>query len=72
MVMKDFNVIVEKDAEGWLIASVPQLHECHTQAKTMDELIERTEEAIILCLEDLDEAAQIPNEFIGVQKITIQ
>ena len=70
--MQDFNIIVEKDSEGWLIASVPQLAGCHTQAKSMDELIARTEEAIMLCLEDLDEPQPDFNEFVGIQKITIQ
>ncbi|NEP81849.1 MAG: type II toxin-antitoxin system HicB family antitoxin [Okeania sp. SIO3B3] len=46
-----FNVIIEKDADGYLVASVPALKGCHTQAKSYDELIERIQEAIELCLE---------------------
>ncbi len=46
-----FNVIIEKDADGYLVASVPTLKGCHTQARTFDELIERIKEAIELCLE---------------------
>ena len=48
--IKEFQVIIEKDEEGWLIADVPALKGCHTQAKTMDSLIERIKEAIELCL----------------------
>ena len=48
----EFNVIIEKDSEGFLVASVPELHGCHTQAKTMDELLSRIQEAISLCLEE--------------------
>ncbi len=33
------------------VASVPNLRECHTQAKSLDELMERIREAITLCLE---------------------
>ncbi len=46
-----FNVIIEKDADGYLVASVPSLPGCHTQAKTFDELMNRIQEAIELCLE---------------------
>jgi predicted RNase H-like HicB family nuclease len=47
-----FNVVIERDSEGWLVASVPSLHGCHTQAKSFDELDLRIREAISLCLED--------------------
>jgi len=47
-----FNVVVERDLEGYLIASVPELPGCHTQAKSLDELEKRIVEAIMLCLEE--------------------
>ena len=46
-----FAVLIEMDEEGYLVGSVPSLHGCHTQARTMDELLERMEEVIRLCLE---------------------
>jgi len=49
---KDFNVIIEKDEEGFHIASVPALKGCHTQAKSLDVLMERIKEVIELCLEE--------------------
>lgn len=51
---KDFNVIIEKDADGFFVATVPALKGCHTQAKSLDILIERTEETIELCLEEIE------------------
>ena len=48
---KEFNVIVERDSEGYFVGSVPALRGCHTQAKSLDELTERMKEAIELCLE---------------------
>ena len=48
---REFDVIVEKDSEGCYVASVPALRGCHTQAKSLDDLMERTKEAIQLCLE---------------------
>ena len=66
-----FNVIIERDAEGYYIASVPELRGCHTQAKSLDTLMERIREAIELCLEV--EGEEVPTqEFIGVQRIWVE
>jgi hypothetical protein len=34
---REFSVIIEQDAEGYYVASVPVLRGCHTQAKSLDE-----------------------------------
>jgi predicted RNase H-like HicB family nuclease len=49
--VKEFNVVIERDTEGYYVASVPALPGCHTQAKSLDKLVERIQEAIELCLE---------------------
>jgi len=49
--MKEFSVIIERDEEGWLVATVPGLRGCHTQAKSLDQFMERIKEVIELCLE---------------------
>ena len=67
---KDFSVIIERDAEGYYVASVPALRSCHTQAKSLDELMVRVREAVELCLEVQGEPVA-PFDFIGVQKITV-
>ncbi len=51
MVGREFTVVIEGDEEGYLVASVPALPGCHTQARAMDELLDRIREAILLCLE---------------------
>ncbi len=48
---QEFNVIIEKDEDGYYVASVPALRGCHTQAKSLDVLMRRIREAIELCLE---------------------
>ena len=48
---RQFDVVIERDAEGYYVASVPQLHGCHTQAHSLDEVKSRIREAIELCLE---------------------
>jgi predicted RNase H-like HicB family nuclease len=53
---REFTVVVEKDEEGYFVGTVPQLQGCHTQAKSLDELIERMKEAVLLCLEAEGEA----------------
>lgn len=67
---RDFSVLIERDAEGYYVATVPGLRGCHTQARSLDELMSRVKEAIEVCLEAAgDELA--PLDFIGVQKITL-
>ena len=46
-----FKIIIERDEDGFFVASVPALPGCHTQAKTLPELMSRVREAIQLCLE---------------------
>ncbi|XHH08672.1 MAG: type II toxin-antitoxin system HicB family antitoxin [Candidatus Bathyarchaeia archaeon] len=46
-----FGVVVEKDQDNYYVASVPELPGCHTQAKTLDEVMERIKEAIEACVE---------------------
>ncbi|MDR0471824.1 MAG: type II toxin-antitoxin system HicB family antitoxin [Nitrososphaerota archaeon] len=41
-----FSVVVEKDRDGFYVASVPELSGCHTQAKTLDVVMARIKEAI--------------------------
>lgn len=66
--VKEFSVIIERDEDGYFVASVPSLRGCHTQAKSLDTLMERIKEAIELCLEI---EHPIINEFIGVQKVAV-
>ncbi len=66
---KNFNVIIERDEDGYFVASVPSLRGCHTQAKSLDELMIRIREVIELCLKVEEEPADI--EFIGVQRVSI-
>lgn len=67
---REFSVVVEKDEAGFYVASVPALPGCHTQARSLDELMERIREAIELSLEDAGDSA--PSlEFVGVQRVTV-
>jgi len=69
--IKGFNVIIERDSEGYYVASVPELHGCHTQAKSLDKLMDRIQEAIELCLEVQGEAGE-SLQFVGVQRVTVE
>ena len=68
--IKEFNVVIERDSDGYYVASVPALQGCHTQAKSLDKLMARIREAIELCLE-VDEQEIEPMEFVGVQKVIV-
>ncbi|MGQ9515518.1 MAG: type II toxin-antitoxin system HicB family antitoxin [Thermoproteota archaeon] len=66
-----FAVVVERDEDGYYIASVPELPGCHTQAKTLDELTNRIREAIELYLEAEGIQARESIELIGVQFVEV-
>lgn len=67
---REFTVIVEQDEEGWFVASVPELRGCHTQARTMDELLFMVKDAITLCLGD--EHPDTPSmRFVGVHRVAV-
>jgi len=51
MMKRDFNVLIKRDSEGFYVATVPELHGCHTQARSLDKLLQRIKQAIELCLE---------------------
>lgn len=53
---RQFVVVIEKDKEGYDVATVPALRGCHTQARSFDELTSRIGEHV----EALD--------FVGVQQ----
>lgn len=66
----NFTVVIEKDEDGVYVGSVPSLKGCHTQGRTMDELLENIKEAIELCLEV--EHTEIPTEqFVGIQQVQV-
>jgi predicted RNase H-like HicB family nuclease len=67
-VIREFNVVIERDEDGYFVASVPELRGCHTQAKSLDVLMKRVKEAIQLCLE-VEEP--VSNEFIGIQRVAV-
>jgi predicted RNase H-like HicB family nuclease len=67
-----FGVVVEKDEDGYYVASVPELPGCHTQAKTLDKVMKRIKEAIQACLEAEGTKGQGRTELVGVQFVEVQ
>jgi predicted RNase H-like HicB family nuclease len=68
-----FSVVVEKDEDGYYVASVPELPGCHTQAKTLDAVMERKKEAIQVYLEveKKKKKNRSRNELVGVQFVEV-
>jgi predicted RNase H-like HicB family nuclease len=67
---REFTVVIERDNDGYFVGSVPGLPGCHSQAKSIDSLMDRMREAIELCLEVEDDDRE-DLAFVGVQKIAI-
>ena len=65
-----YAVVIEQDEDGMYIAKVPDIAGCHTQAKTIPELMTRITEAIQLCVAEYKDNI-IPLNFIGLQQVTI-
>lgn len=67
--LKNFTVIIEKE-DNYYIGSVPALKGCHTQGKTIDELLKNIKEAIELCLEVEKEVPEA--HFVGIQQVQVK
>jgi len=67
---KEYDVVIERDSAGYFVASVPALPGCHTQAKSLDELQQRIQEAIALCLDEYGSKGD-SMEFVGIQRVTV-
>jgi len=67
---REYTVIIEQDEEGYYVAEVPEMDGCHTQAKSLDELMERVRETIELCRE-ASETKRPRKHLIGVQRIAV-
>jgi predicted RNase H-like HicB family nuclease len=68
---REFSVVIERDSEGYYVASVPALPGCHTQARSLDKLLSRIKEAIELFLE-VEDSGPAPSEFVGVQRVAVE
>ena len=69
--MTQFTVVVEQGEDGYLISEVLGLPGCHTQAKTYDELIKRTKEAIKLYL-NVKKQEEPVLKFVSIQQIDVE
>lgn len=66
----EYNIIIEQDTDGYYVGYVPELKGCHSQAKSIDQLIVRMKEVIELCLEVKKNSGR-KNRFVGIQKIFV-
>lgn len=68
---EEFDVLIEKGEDGYFIASVPALPGCHTQAKSLDVLMKRIQEAIKLYLEVSRDKVNLGGKIVGIQRIEV-
>ncbi len=68
--MGKYTIIVEKGEDGYFIGEALELPGCHTQAKTVKQLMERMKEAIALYLEER-QPAKATTSFVGVQHLEV-
>ena len=68
--VQNFTVIIEKDEDDYYVGYVPSIRGCHTQGRTLDELMKNIKEAIELCLEVENKNIE-PEKFVGVQNVEV-
>ncbi len=68
-----FTVVLERDEDGRFVASIPVLKGCHSQGKSLDQVMQRIREAAELWLEvrGAKREATAGLEFVGVQQLDI-
>ena len=66
-----YTILIEKDEDGYYVGSIPALPGCHSQARSVDQLMERMEEAIALWLEVEQETDPSPLEWVGIQRLAV-
>jgi hypothetical protein len=65
-----FTVVIERDEEGYYIATVPGLPGCHTQAKNLDTLMKARPRSN--CAVSGNESSDVgPLELVGIQQISV-
>ena len=69
MKVYDFSVLIEKDDDGYYVATVPALKSCYTQAKTLEELYPRIKEVVEICLEEETDPPAM--QFVALQRIEV-
>ena len=67
----EYTILIEKDEDGYYVGSIPALPGCHSQARSVDQLMERMEEAIALWLEVEQETDPSPLEWVGIQRLAV-
>jgi predicted RNase H-like HicB family nuclease len=65
-----YNAVIEQGEDGYLISSVIELPGCHTQAKSYDELMKRTREAISLYL-SVKKQVKSKMKFVSLQQVEV-
>ncbi len=63
------TVVIERDEDGYYVASVLELPGCHTQGGDLNELMRRVKEAAELYFET--EGIKERTEFVGVQFLEV-
>lgn len=67
---RELDVVIERDAEGYMRLPFPRSAGAITPSRSLDTLMERVREAVELCLEvEAEEPERL--DFVGVQRIAI-
>ena len=68
--VKNFMVVIEQDEDGIYVGKVLDIPGCYTQGKNIQQVLERIQEAIQVCIESEKEEI-VPLKFVGIQRVGV-
>ncbi len=75
MKVYDFKILLESDEAGGYVVSCPSLPGCYSQGETVEEAMSNIEEAILLCLEDMqahgEPIPEVSKTLLGSVTVTV-
>jgi predicted RNase H-like HicB family nuclease len=74
MPIRNYQVVIEQDEDGFYVAEVPGVKACYTQGKTFEEVMANIREVLEMCLEEMkSRGEEIPeqSEIIGIKRIEV-
>lgn len=58
--MNTYTVLMDRDEDGWWIASVEGVSGCHTQGRSIAQALRRAREVLAACVDDHESARLVP------------
>lgn len=72
MKKRPFIAYIEQDEDGMFIGTIPAIPSCYAQGKTQKEMLQNLQQALKLCLRNVDLKEVSKTKFVGIQNLEIK